>query len=467
MASAPKRALADFLSILLAEPAGEPAPDGAADTEISPASAGLPRLSSQAFSAPVTATSGHEGRAAPPLKLGLAVSGGGDSVALLRLMAEIAREGSPCPIQIFVYTVDHQLRPEAAAEAAWVGALAAELGAPHRSLTWRWQGRGNISEAARQGRYRAIAEACRADGVAHCLLGHTRDDNIETLFLGLMRGAGLDGLAGMRRSFTLDGLRFHRPWLEISRSALREELLQRGQDWHEDPTNQDLTHDRARVRQMLAALDLPSERLAQSLGALAATRRDLGTELLSRLKGAVGAEGPVLCIDAEALLPLTPELRRRALAAAIKVVGRGGYAPRAAQLARLVARDWRGDPSPVTLGGCRLWFARGALRLTREFAAVPAPVPADQSWDGWRLIGPAGNDSRLAAVGEAGRAQLEPSWRAARIPAAAISASPALWQGEAILASAYAKPKSAEIQPLWQFQGPDLPASFTRAVMAH
>src|SRR5690606_13204102 len=129
----------------------------------------------------LAAASAGAGATQAPLKLGLAVSGGGDSVALLRLMAELAHDELARPLSLFVYTVDHHLRPEAAAEAAWVGALAAELGLAHRSLAWRWDGRGNIAEAARRGRYRAIAAACGKDAVAHCLLGHTRDDNIETL----------------------------------------------------------------------------------------------------------------------------------------------------------------------------------------------------------------------------------------------------------------------------------------------
>src|SRR5690606_6199759 len=144
--------------------------------------------------------------------------------------------------------------------------------------------------------------------------------NIETLVLGLFRGAGLDGLAGMRSEFQRGGVTFHRPLLEVSRAALRQELTLRGQDWHEDPTNSDLTHDRARVRHLLAALDLPEARLAQSLRALAAARRDLGQEVLRCLEGWVTSNGAELCIALRAITPLSEEFRRRIFAAALKAV---------------------------------------------------------------------------------------------------------------------------------------------------
>ena len=107
-------------------------------------------------------------------RLGVAVSGGSDSLALLHVLADRAQEGGP---ELAGVTVDHGLRPEAAAEAAMVARVCAGLGVSHDTLRWQgWDGKGNLPDRARRARYGLIGDWARARGIAAVALGHTLAD---------------------------------------------------------------------------------------------------------------------------------------------------------------------------------------------------------------------------------------------------------------------------------------------------
>jgi len=127
----------------------------------------------------------------------LAVSGGPDSTALMVLAARL-RASCEHPAKLVAVTVDHRLRPESRREAAAVKRLARSLGIEHRTL--RWMGRKpttGLQQAARNARYRLLAEAARRAGARHVLTAHTLDDQAETVLFRLARGSGVSGLAGM------------------------------------------------------------------------------------------------------------------------------------------------------------------------------------------------------------------------------------------------------------------------------
>ena len=142
--------------------------------------------------------------------LGLAVSGGGDSMAMLHMLA---------PLKPRVATVHHHLRPEAEAEAALVAQTCARLGLQHTTLHWHWDGRGNLSDAARRGRRDLLAAWNPV-----VVLAHTEDDLAETFLMRLSRGSGVDGLAAMAPAFPHMGATFLRPMLDLSRKELRTYL---------------------------------------------------------------------------------------------------------------------------------------------------------------------------------------------------------------------------------------------------
>jgi tRNA(Ile)-lysidine synthase len=180
-------------------------------------------------------------------RLGLAVSGGPDSLALL-LLAQAAIPG-----RFAVATVDHGLRPEAAAECAMVERVCAERGIPCATLSIR-MGAGNLQTAAREARYAALAEWAGREDLSAIATAHHADDQAETLLMRLNRASGLSGLAGVRARGVVPGskLPLLRPLLRWRRQELAAIVAQAGLDPAQDPSNADDAYDRVRVRKALA-----------------------------------------------------------------------------------------------------------------------------------------------------------------------------------------------------------------------
>jgi tRNA(Ile)-lysidine synthase len=375
---------------------------------------------------------------------GIAVSGGGDSVALMALAADWGRaEG----VTLRVATVDHGLRAEAAAEARRVAAQAASLGLAHDTLTWRWDGAGNLQDAARRGRMRALADWAAARGLTAVLLGHTRDDVAETFLMRLARGSGVDGLSAMAPRRAAEGTVWLRPLLGFTRDELRAELARRGLTWAEDPSNDDPRFDRARARQVLGALvplGVSAETLAATADRLAAASAVL-RGVAAKAAARVVRQGPAgeALIDAAGFADLPAEIARRILAGVLVWIASADYPPRHEALEALAAglRQGRGG----TLHGCLVTVSAGVIVACREAQAVAGlEAPAPGLWDGrWQLSGatsapapaPApGGGLTIRALGEAGLA-LCPDWRATGAARAALLAGPAVWQGDRLVAA--------------------------------
>lgn len=184
----------------------------------------------------------------------IAVSGGPDSTALLWLAARwrAARAGGP---RLSAATVDHGLRPEAAAEAEAVARLCAGLGLPHRTLAWEGPKPAHgIQAAAREARYGLLLAAAREAGAGALALAHTADDQAETVLFRLARGSGLSGLAAMREVSERGGVALLRPLLEVPKARLVATLEAAGVPFVRDPANSDPRYARARLRRLAPAL---------------------------------------------------------------------------------------------------------------------------------------------------------------------------------------------------------------------
>lgn len=370
---------------------------------------------------------------------GVAVSGGGDSSALLELAADWAAVRG---VVLRVATVDHGLRPGSAAEAREVAARAAELGLRHDTLAWHWDGRGNLQDSARRGRLGLLADWAAGHRLAAVLLGHTRDDVAETFLMRLARGSGVDGLSAMAARRTACGTLWLRPLLDVARADLRQELARRGRSWREDPSNDDPRFDRVKARAALAALaplGIDAAALAATAARLAEARQAL-RRAAAEAAERIAREGPAgeLRIDAAAFAALPSEIARRILVAALTWVSSAEYPPRQHALAALRARIDAGRPG--TLHGCRVWVGGGAISVVREARAVSAlAVPAPGRWDGrWEIAAPPGPAPppglTVRALGEAGLAQC-PDWRGTGSSRAALLAAPAVWSGDRLVAA--------------------------------
>jgi len=371
----------------------------------------------------------------PPGHLGVAVSGGGDSVALLHLLHDWHRNGGP---GLHVATVDHGLRAEAATEAADVARLCADLGMPHDTLHWRDRDTtGNLPDHARRARYALLATWAQTHGITDIALGHTEDDLAETFVMRLARGAGVDGLAAMRDRWRQGSVTFHRPLLGVSRAKLRDLLRGRGADWAEDPTNSDPSYERARVRDglpALAGMGLDATALAGAARRLAQARRALDEIAREKAGGIVRiASGDVL-IDRAGLAALPDEVARRILCAALAWINGAGYGPRGAAMTTFLQAARAGEA--MTLQGCLLHAGATWARIGREYNAVARlRGPAGDVWDGrWRLRGPAPEAAEIAALGPAGLRAC-PDWRDSGLAHASALASPALWRDGMLLAA--------------------------------
>jgi tRNA(Ile)-lysidine synthase len=184
--------------------------------------------------------------------LGVACSGGADSVALL--LAAHRR----WPGQVMALHVNHGLQTAAADFERFVGDLCTLLGVPLGlgSVVAAHRPGESPEDAARQARYRALADMAQTHGLSHVLLAQHADDQAETVLLALSRGAGVSGLAGMPVEMDRHGVRFVRPWLSQRGADLRSWLQGQGQTWCEDPSNLDVRYTRNRLRHMaLPGLD--------------------------------------------------------------------------------------------------------------------------------------------------------------------------------------------------------------------
>jgi tRNA(Ile)-lysidine synthase len=299
---------------------------------------------------------------APGARLGVAVSGGPDSMALL-LLAAAARPGL-----VEAATVDHGLRPEARAEAETVAQLCERLGVRHAILTARWSDAPEtaIQERARAKRYRLLGYWAEERGLDALATGHHADDQAETLLMRLARGSGVRGLAGMRRRSVAPGshVPLIRPLLGWPRSELERVCLAAGAEAVADPSNDDERFERVRVRRGLAKADwLDPGAVARSAAHLADADAALDWAMRREWKQAVSERGGTISYrPGEA----PAEIIRRIVARAIrKLATEGDPDLRGAELDRLLEN--------LSAGG------RGTIRGVlctggREWRFAPAPV---------------------------------------------------------------------------------------------
>ena len=344
--------------------------------------------------------------------------------------------------QVRAVTVDHGLRPEAAAEAAWVGRLCAGLGVPHDTLQWQgWTGAGNLQDQARRARLSLIADWAMAAGLGAVALGHTQDDQAETVLMRLARRAGVDGLSAMSDRRRAQGMTWLRPLLSVSRDDLRAFLRARGQEWIDDPSNDALRFDRVKARHALTALaplGLTAAVLAGVADQMRTARSALDHQTEASARQIARIEGGDVVMDRAGFEGLPAEIRRRLLVGALGWIGSADYGPRAASVQVLLTAVAAGRGG--TLAGCRVTLRPSTLRVAREWQVVRGMVAAPgQLWDRrWIVTGPDSNGLDVKALGEAGLAMVA-DWRKSGLPRASLLASPSVWRAGALIAAPLAR----------------------------
>lgn len=360
--------------------------------------------------------------------LGLAVSGGGDSMAMLHLAHRLG-------LRPDVATVDHGLRAASAEEARMVARICADLNLSHVTLPWTgWDQRGNLQEAASRARRGLLADWARSKGLASVAFAHTRDDLAETFLMRLGRGAGVDGLAAMRPRWQENGVQFLRPLLDTARDDLRAFLRSIDATWIDDPSNDMDRFDRVRVRKalkLLAPLGIEPARIADVAAHMRQARSALEASAEALIKHHVTGRAGILRISPDVFdAPL--DLQRRLLQSVITWIHPQDYGPRG--LALVALRDRLQQGLGGQLAGCHFLVKFGAIFAFREVKSLQYHR-ADQVWDGvWHVANPAAS-WQIGPLGTEGLRQWS-DWRGMGIPRAAMLSQPSLWQGETLIGTA-------------------------------
>ncbi len=321
----------------------------------------------------------------------VACSGGADSLGLAAGAAKLARRDGR---RVGAIVIDHQLQPNAAAVAAQAAAQCVRLGLDPVEViavdVTRGPGSGGLESAARDARRGALQEAANRHAANAVLLGHTRDDQAETVLLGLARGSGARSLGGMSDR---DGL-WRRPLLRLDRAALRAACDEAGLVPIDDPHNFDVAFARVRVRSTV--LPVLEEQLGPGVGVALARTADLlradadaldewahreyrcravisdGAVVLP-LAGASNPGAGTASTGTAALAQLPVAVRTRVVRLAMQAAGcpAGGITYRHVQAGDALLRDWHGQgatrlPGDVEVSrrSGRLWFKSvGPLHL--------------------------------------------------------------------------------------------------------
>jgi len=302
-------------------------------------------------------------------RLGLAVSGGPDSLALMLLMAQWVRRGGP---ELFVYTVDHGLRPEAADEAAMVVREAERLGLTARLL--RWEGAKpvtGVQAAARKARYKLIAAAMKRDEVELLATAHHLGDQAETVLMRMAHGSGIDGLRGMDTLSVVEGCEIVRPLLGVESASLHAVVDAAGLTAATDPSNLDPAYERVRWRELQPALSV--EGLTPARLAVFARRMDQAGMLVADAAQAAWYELVEWTGQGKLTLPhdrfaaLNPLVGASLLGSLLEEVSGDRRPASLGALESLQEKLQRPERlKPVTLHGCIISADGKVIRLRRE-----------------------------------------------------------------------------------------------------
>lgn len=323
--------------------------------------------------------------------LAVALSGGGDSLALTLIANTWAREHGR---ELLILTVDHRLQADAGAWVETCRTTAARLGRPFQALVWEGpKPATGLPAAARTARHRLLADAAREAGAGVILMGHTADDIAESQ---AMRAAGSTtpdpqewapspAWPEGRRVFLL------RPMLSVDRYRLREWLSAKGETWIEDPANGDLRYARARARRAG-----PADRSPTS-----------PTQPLTLAEAMVEAGG-AFALPRRAARAAEHEEFRRLLGIACVCAGGKSRPPDRLALERLAEKLTGDDPVFATLAGAKIEARDDLIRIGREAGRHPAVLDLESGmsavWDGrFELVATAGRHRIVAMVGHAAR----------------------------------------------------------------
>ena len=319
-------------------------------------------------------------------RIALAVSGGRDSMALMYLVyrwkAHLALN-----IEIEVLTVNHNLRKAAEDECGFVQKIAKNYGFKHKVLIWEHEHvETSIQEKARKARYQLMLDYVREENIDTILTAHTSDDNIETFIMRLAKGSGLNGLKSINEIRHEDRIQIQRPLLSLSRSLTTEILRSTGNEWVDDPTNDDERFERVKIRNnisLLSSFNISSDNLTKTIQRLARAHESISffTNLVSEELVELSELGHAN-VNFDKLRYYPKEIILRVFAKALTDVNGGNVS--LSSLEAVFAELIKTERSK-TLNGCQIIPQKNRYVIVRENRGIsPVEIKINEriSWDG-------------------------------------------------------------------------------------
>ena len=300
------------------------------------------------------------------LRIGVACSGGADSLALTLLLNNWAKTHGK---EIIAFHVDHKLRPTSTWEATHLSEWLKTHNVTHEVLTWNHSGvKTRIQERAREARYQLLNAAARKHSIQYMLLAHHLKDQEETFWMRLSKGSGTDGLSAMKPLAQKEGITYLRPLLNVSPERLRLYLNSIQQPWIQDPSNENPKYLRIRLRSLL---EEEGYSLDKTLSKLQEDSDYIHSEVEKWMFENLIQNEDSIQVPYCKLKLLHTALGKRVLQKLIQKVSPSPYPKRNDALSQLWSKLQDPKFQRGTLGNCVIKKSQGHLTLTKEVRRAP------------------------------------------------------------------------------------------------
>lgn len=330
-------------------------------------------------------------------RIAVGVSGGSDSLALALMLND---ELAPSGYNIIAVTVDHRLRPTSAQEAETVAKIMKQNNIEHHTLVWNkdFTPETGIEEAARIARYNLLKNWCEQNGVKVLMMAHHLNDQIETFFIRLQRGSGLDGLCGMQESVMHNNLQIMRPLLYTDPQIMKNYLKLRNITWIEDESNSCDDFLRVKIRKFLpqfyAATDITPKRIGETMQRLLSSRNYLEHKCEQIINNSFKNRfGYGYSCALSVFLSFDNEMAFRILARLLRQVGNNEYTPRAESVINLINDIRNSTFKSATLAHCYVGLSNKTLWILPE--NYNTGNYTRKAWEDYEKINPAIKKQKL------------------------------------------------------------------------
>lgn len=300
-------------------------------------------------------------------KVAVAVSGGVDSMSLLKLVSDW---GKIMGVKVIGLTVDHKLRAESGDEALMVKGWCRDNGIEHFTLVWDGEKPStSLEEKAREARYDLMINFCKEHKIPIILTAHQADDQIETFLMNLARGSGIYGLAGMQELRVFKDLLIGRPLLNTFRSELDKFASENNLPTAFDYMNDDQSYIRVKIRKNRQCLNdllgISDERILLAVNNLSRVRESI-EYTIDRVINSLEIADSRVTFNSKILLDLPEEVRLRMIGNLIKQIGKLEYSPRLSAVKKVLDMILTDTDDATTLGGCYIRRMRGRILITLD-----------------------------------------------------------------------------------------------------